>query len=162
MAGNMVSSVSQAFSAAALVPGPTPPPGFPPSAPGPGNVPGVGASLASVVPAASLSLTNLKVSPRRFKVAQIRRGRIVRGTTVSWRLNLGAKVTIAVQKKVRKRWVNVGKVVRNAKAGNSKYRFTGRLAGKALRPRGYRFALSAKAGTLKSATKTVTFTVLRG
>lgn len=166
MAGNLISSVSQAASAPAAVPGPPVPPGNPPTEPAPGNVVGVAGTSTPTVGTPTVSrllLTRLTVLPRRFKVAQIRRGKLVRGTTISWRLNAGAKVTIAVQRKAGKRWATVGRVQRDAKAGATKYRFSGRLAGKVLRPGPYRFAVSAKrTAELKTGTRTVTFTFLKG
>ncbi len=164
MAGNLISSVSQAASAPTAVLDP-----HPPTAPAPGNVFGVAGTpvppgnVAATPTVSRLLLTRPTVLPRRFKAAQIRRGKLVRGTTISWRLNASAKVTIAAQKKAGKRWITVGSVQRDAKAGTTKYRFSGRLAGKLLKPGPYRFAVSAKrTAELKTGIETVTFTFLGG
>ena len=163
MAGNWISSVTQAPSAStAAVPGPAPTSGSnPPTGPAPGNV-------AGSTGVTKLRLTKLKVAPRRFKATKARRGKLVGGTTITWRLNAIAKITIAVQKKKGKRWVTVGSIQRDANAGNSRYRFTGRLAttrlaAGGLTPGRYRFAVSARGtGALKTGTQTITFTFLKG
>ena len=160
MAGNFVSSVSQAFSATAAIPGPKPPAGqVPPTAPALGNV------AAGVT---KLRLTNLRVNPRAFKATKVLKRKVIGGTIISWRVNALAKITITVQKKKGKRWINVGSIQRDAKAGNGRYRFTGRLittrakSGN-LAPGAYRFAIGAKGrNNTKTKTQTITFTLRKG
>ena len=170
MAGNWISSVSQAASNQILMPGPAPAPGVvPPTGPAPGNVTAGGLTR--------LTLTNVTVSPRRFKaqkVVKVRgKRRVIGGTTIRWRLNAAAKVRIVVQKKkvVRKgnrritQWVNFGSIQRDARAGAGKYLFTGRIVNnKLIAPALYRFVFSASRNSprLKTPAKTITFTVLKG
>jgi hypothetical protein len=169
MAGNWVSSVSQAASNAILMPGPPPPPGtLPPTGPAPGNV---AAGLTRLV------LTNVTVSPRRFKgqkVVKVRgKRRVIGGSTIRWRLNAPAKVQIVVQKrklvKVGRRrvarWVHFGAIQRDAKAGAGRYIFTGRIVNnKLIGPAQYRFVISAfrNSPKLKTPAKAITFTFLKG
>jgi hypothetical protein len=170
MAGNWVSSVSQAASNAILMPGPRPGPGVvPPTTPAPGNV-------ASGL--TRLTLTNVTVSPRKFKaqkVVKVRgKKRSIGGTTIRWRLNAAAKVQIVVQKRklvrVGKkrvvRWVHFGSIQRDAKAGAGRYLFTGRIINnKLIGPAQYRFVISASRNSptrLKTPAKAITFTFLKG
>lgn len=155
MNGNWISSVSQEQSTTTVVPGPPPPPGFPPTAPGPGNV------LTSTLN--KLTLTNLKVAPRRFKAGRVKAKKQIGGTSISWRLNAVAKVNIVVQKKKGKKWLTVGAIQRDARAGNTKLRFTGQVGKTLIKPGAYRFAISAKrTNVLKTGVQTITFTFLRG
>ncbi len=124
-----------------------------------------------------LTLTNVTVSPRRFKgqkVVKVRgKRRVIGGTTIRWRLNAAAKVRIVVQKKkvVRKgkrritQWVNFGSIQRDARAGAGKYVFTGRIVNnKLIGPALYRFVISASRNSprLKTPAKAITFTFLKG
>ena len=160
MAGNLVSSVSQAASNTILVPGPKPPPGTPPTAAGAGNNP---ASAITV-----LRLTNVTVSPRTFRAQRTvkvkGKRKIVGGTTISWRLDVVAKVNIVIQKKKGKKWVTMGTIQRDSKAGLTRYRFTGRLTNnKLIKPGAYRFSISAaRPPKLKTPAKAIAFTFLKG
>lgn len=163
MAGNWISSVSQATSSALTVPGPPPAPGtLPPTGAGPGNLAGT---------LTKLTMTNIRVTPTRFKASRIKGKKLLYGTRISWRLNAVAKVTMAVQKKTfvkvgkkkRIKWVAVGFVQTDAKTGNTTYRFGGRIGGKVLKPGAYRFAISAKrTAKLKTTPKVIAFTFLKG
>ena len=161
MAGNWVSSVSQAASNQIQMPGQRPAPGVvPPTDPAPGNVAGG---------ITRLTLTGITVSPRRFKAQKVVKVRgkkkSIGGTTIRWRLNVPAKVQIVVQKKKGKRWVNFGSIQRDGKAGAGKYLFTGRIVNnKLIGPAQYRFVISASRNSprLKTPAKTITFTFLKG
>ncbi len=169
MAGNWVSSVSQAASNQIQMPGQRPAPGVvPPTTPAPGNV------ASSIT---RLTLTGVTVSPRTFKAQKFVKVRgkkkSIGGTTIRWRLNVPAKVQIVVQKrklvKVGKkrvvRWVNFGSIQRDAKAGAGSYLFTGRIVNnKLIGPAQYRFVISASRNSprLKTPAKTITFTFLKG
>lgn len=111
-----------------------------------------------------------KLSATRFRAA--RRGRafvaVRTGTTIAWRLNEPAQVTIGVQKfrhlsrvcrrKVARRsrhrtgtrcrkWIAVkGRYSKASAAGVGSVRFRGRLKGKALKPGAYRFSIRARDG----------------
>ena len=110
-----------------------------------------------------------KLSATRFRAA--RRGRafvaVRTGTTISYRLNEPALVSVTVQKfrhlsricrrKARKsrhrtgtrcrKWISVkGRFSNVSLAGTSSVRFRGRLNGKALKPGAYRFVIRARDG----------------
>ncbi len=161
MAGNWVSSVSQAASNQIQMPGQRPAPGVvPPTTPASGNV------AAGIT---KLTITKITVSPRRFKAQKVVKVRgkkkTIGGTTIRWRLNVPAKVQIVVQKKKGKRWVNFGSIQRDGKAGAGKYLFTGRIVNnKLIGPALYRFVISASRNSprLKTPAKAITFTFLKG
>ena len=115
-------------------------------------------------------LSRPRLSAKRFRAA--RRGRAfaaVRiGTTITWRLNEPARVTVSVQKfrhlsrvcrrKVARRsrhrtgtrcrkWISLkGRYSKASSAGAGSVRFRGRLKGKALKPGAYRFVIRARDG----------------
>ena len=169
MAGNWVSSVSQAASNQIQMPGQRPAPGVvPPTGPAPGNVTNT---------ITRLTLTGVTVSPRTFKAQKFVKVRgkkkSIGGTTIRWRLNAAAKVQIVVQKrtlvKVGKRrvvrWVRFGSIQRDGKAGAGSYLFTGRIVNnKLIGPAQYRFVISASRNSpkLKTPAKTITFRFLKG
>ena len=98
-----------------------------------------------------LTLTGITVSPRRFKAQKFVKVRgkkkTIGGTTIRWRLNVAAKVQIVVQKKKGKRWVNVGSIQRDGKAGAGRYLFTGRIVNNKLIDPRSTASLSARAAT---------------
>jgi len=171
-------------------PGPPAPPGPPgPGAPGdpggsgitvtlpggkkiklrPGVTPAT-SGLLGVDFAAPAFLSRPRLSARRFRAA--RRGRafaaVRTGTTITWRLNEPARITIGVQKfrhlsrvcrrRVARRsrhrtgtrcrkWITVkGRYAKASSAGAGSVRFRGRLKGKALKPGAYRFVIRARDG----------------
>jgi hypothetical protein len=121
--------------------GPGPGPGTP-SAPGAPAAPG-GSSQRGPV-----RLSGLRVKPGRFRSA--RRGRtIVRrgGAKVSYRLDRAAAVVFTVQRRAGRRWKRVrGSFEHAGRAGTNTLRFSGRLAGKRLRPGRHRLVAKPKGG----------------
>ena len=120
---------------AASLGGPTGNPGGQPSGPG---------------QPAAVRLSGLRVKPGRFRAA--RRGRsIVRrgGAKVTYRLSRAATVTFTVQRRKGRRWIRVpGKFKQAGRTGANALRFSGRLAGKRLRPGRYRLVATPSGGAL--------------
>ena len=160
-AGNWISSVSQAASNATDAV-PVPPDSTGPSAGGRPTGPSAGGTLGAR--SASLALTKLRMSPRRFAVSHRRKQRGTRldGSRITWKLNKAAKVRLTFQRRAGSRWVTVGKLSRSAKAGTGVVRFTGRFGKRLLAPRSYRLVVTATKGREKSRPKHVTFKVKRG
>ena len=157
-AGNWISSVSQAPSAATGVIGrPRGQQGASKTAPGK-----AGAKTPKLV------LTKLRMSPRRFAVAHASRQKGTRldGSRITWQLNKDATVRLTFQRlggtKKHRRWVRVGTIVRAAKKGTGTVRFTGRFRNKLLKPRGYRLVATATKGREKTKAKHMSFKVLGG
>jgi len=118
--------------------------------------------------AAPAFLARPRLSATRFRAA--RRGRafvaVRTGTTITYRLNEPARVSITVQKNRHlsrvcrrrvarrsrhrtgtrcRRWISLkGRFATASVAGASSVRFRGRLKGKALKPGSYRFVIRAK------------------
>ncbi|MDA0169561.1 hypothetical protein OJ998_10745 [Solirubrobacter taibaiensis] len=168
LAGNWVSSVSQAFSAPTRTIAPRPPAAReeragrengPPVRPAP-------PSGSPERPAASvrLRLTQLTMSPRRFAVAhrRARPGSRLDGTRISWRLNRAATVRLTFQRRTRDGWVRVGRIERAARTGTGVVRFRGRFGTRLLRPQRYRLVVTAIAGRERTAPRRVTFRVTNG
>jgi hypothetical protein len=166
-AGNWISSVSQAASNATdTVPEP-PEPSRSTGGPGSGSSDrSAGGRLGAR--SASLALTKLRMSPRRFAVSHRRKQKGTRldGSRITWKLNKAAKVRLTFQRlagpKHHRRWVTVGKLSRSAKAGTGVVRFTGRFGKRLLAPRSYRLVVTATKGREKSRPKRMTFKVKRG
>ena len=147
--GNWISSVSQARSA---LPRTTVP-----------------KSAASKKKAARVSLTKVKMSPRKFPVShkKKRRGTRLDGTRITWRLNKRAKMQISIQHltghKNHRRWVRVRMIKRNGKVGTNVLLFRGyRTHRTLLNPRHYRLVAVAIDKRVKSRHKHITFRVVRG
>jgi hypothetical protein len=147
--GNWISSVSQARSA---LPRTTVP-----------------KSAASKRKAARISLTKVKMSPRKFPVShkKKRRGTRLDGTRITWRLNKRAKMQISIQHltghKNHRRWVRVRMIKRNGKVGTNVLLFRGyRTHRTLLNPRHYRLVAVAIDKRVKSRHKHITFRVVRG
>ena len=109
------------------------------------------------------TISGVRLSATRFKAA--RRGATFArtGATLTFNVSEAAAVSVTVERKKRGRF----KAMRGAdlgavQAGRTRRRFTGRLAGKALKPASYRLRLGAvdTAGN-RSATKTVAFKIVR-
>jgi hypothetical protein len=113
---------------------------------------------------AKLSLTKLKLSPRRFPVAHrtAPKGTRLDGTRISWKLNKAAKVKLVFQRKSGKHWVKIGTIDRSAKKGTGVVRFRGRFGRKLLAPKSYRVVVTASAGKERTAAKRAGFRVVRG
>jgi hypothetical protein len=165
-AGNWISSVGQAFSAATAVVAPRPVAARKETG-GPGGKsktdgrPGTGGSPGA---SGTLRLTRLKMSPRRFTVAHRRavKGTRLDGARVSWRLNRAATVKLTFQRHTRRGWVRVGVISRAAKAGNGELRFRGRFGKRLLKPQRYRVTVAATQGSKRTAARHLAFRVLKG
>jgi hypothetical protein len=165
-AGNWISSVSQARSAATDVIGR---PSQPTSSSSQSGSQQQGASNTTThAKATRLSLTKLAMSPRRFAVAHKRKQKGTRldGSRITWKLSKAATVRLTFQRrggtKKHRRWVTVGTVKRSAKTGTGTVRFTGRFGRKLLKPRSYRLVAMATKGGERSGPKHVAFKVLKG
>jgi heparan sulfate-N-deacetylase len=191
LAGNHVSSVSQAYSAMTeivVAPStqpptnpptnpPTTPPATPPATP-PTNPPTTssgqtapptaglaGAGQASVVVVtAAPRLTALRMLPRRFAVTHTKPGPMRRplGTFVTWRLSMPGTVTLTIERRAGQRWVRLGSVSRPAKSGPGSWRFLGRVGARRLAPGAYRLVARAVGNGVQSAPQRIAFTVARG
>lgn len=181
-AGNWISSVSEAASApTAAVTRPTTPPVGGGQGAGNGSAPGgqsggsggrgsagSGPSGRARGQSARLSLTRLRMTPRRFRVAHRRpqRGTRLDGSRITFRLNRKATVRFAVQRRTRAtrhrkaRWITVAVLSRRAAKGSVAVRFTGRFRSRPLKPGRYRLTVTARAGTLRSAARHTTFRVV--
>jgi hypothetical protein len=166
-AGNWISSVSQAVSArTATVVRPPKPPKSPGSGPAPGGrdaPPAAGQRPRGKTKAPRLSLTRVRMTPRRFHVSHKRRPRGTRldGSRVSWRLNRPATVRLRFQRHVRHRWVTVGTIKRSARQGTGVVRFRGRFGQHLLKPRAYRLTVTASTHGQRSGPRRVHFRVMR-
>jgi hypothetical protein len=163
-AGNWISSVSQAVSAvSAVVPEPAGPqtprrrddasvnePARPPERPVRGQ--------------ARLTLTKLRMIPRRFAVSHRRavRGTRLDGTLVSWRVSRAATVRFTFQRRVGRRWVRTGRITRSAPAGAGALRFRGRFGAKLPKPGAHRVVVRASAGRERTDDRRLRFRVVRG
>ncbi|MGZ4277616.1 MAG: Agd3-related carbohydrate deacetylase [Solirubrobacteraceae bacterium] len=149
-AGNWVSSVSQAAS------------------PLTASVPKVAGTKSQASKSSRLSLTKVKMSPRRFAVSHRhkRRGTRLDGSRITWKLSQAATVRLTIQRRggsaKHRRWVRVGTLKVKAKKGNGVVRFRGRFGRKLLEPRGYRLVAMANTRNQKSPHKHVTFRVVKG
>ena len=171
-ARNWISSVSLEFSAATAVvakPVPEPPVTTPPAV-----TPPVIVSPPVNPPAtpAPVQLVNTKMAPRRFSVRNPRRvgqakSGVKLGSSITWSIDKAATMKIRVERlasgsKKVKRWTRVGTIKKSAQMGKGTLKFSGRVAGKRLARGSYRVVVSATADGLKSASRTITFTVVKG
>ena len=133
-------------------------------------VPPVAVDTAGKAKANRPVLSNLKMSTRKFAAARKGLAKRKSRTQISWKLSRVATVKLAVQlrkvkkvgKKTRITWVTKGTITKkNAKAGTTKLTFTGKLGKHKLTRGSYRLTATATAGQLKSATKTLRFTVVK-
>jgi hypothetical protein len=169
LAGNWISSVSQAASAVTDVVKEAPKddtrgnPANPPA--GGGSDP---ASKKPATRASKLTLSKLKMAPRRFPVAHKAppRGTRLDGSRVTFRISTNASVRLVVQRRTtgrHKRWVAAGTITRTVKAGNVEVRFTGRFGKRLLKPSSYRLVVTAhRSGQARTKAKTVSFRVVKG
>jgi hypothetical protein len=114
------------------------PPGTPPNgAPTPPNA----------APAITrFTMTNSVFAPVAPRGAAIRRRQPKRGTTFRYTLSEAARVTIAIERKLRRprgRYRRIGRLVAQKRAGRRATRFSGRLRGRPLRPGRYRARIVA-------------------
>jgi hypothetical protein len=104
------------------------------------------------------------MSERRFAVrgrTPKARGRLARGSTVSWTLNRRATVRLRVQRLVRGRWRAVGSLAVNASGGRTRLPFSGSVAGRRLSPGRYRLVVAATAGGRTATAKPIAFSVVK-
>jgi len=162
------------------VPPGTPPPGTPPpGTPPPGTPPVI------TPPAAAPILSGLSLSPFRFRAARSGPSiATVVGTTVRYTLSKAASVGFRVQRAAGGRRVNgrcvkptrrnatrkrctryvtmSGSFTHRGKAGSNRFKFRGRLAGRALRPKLYRLrAVATDSAGRHSAPRRVGFRIVR-
>jgi streptogramin lyase len=107
-------------------------------------------------------LSHLRLSPTRFRAAshggsigalRQRRGRS-RGTVVSFRLDRATRVRFGVRRCLNRRCTRsraAGGFTRTSKTGTSRFRFTGRIAGKRLAAGRYRLVATPQGGTARRA-----------
>ena len=159
LAGNWISSLSQAFSAPTGVVAPAPKPAATPRSGAESPTPTGGTPAQP-----RLRLTRLKMSPRRFAVSHRRlpKGTKLDGALVTWRLNRSATVKLTVQRHTRKGWRRVGVISRSAKSGASTVRFRGRFGKRMLKPQRYRFVVTAVSGRERTAARRIGFRVVKG
>jgi hypothetical protein len=178
LAGNWISSVSQAASAATDVVKDAPkaethdtpanPPAGGDAGNGNGNRNGSGPGSKPASRTTKLTLSKLKMSPRRFPVAHKTppRGTRLDGSRVTFKVSANASVRLVVQRHTtgrHKRWVAAGTITRSVKAGNVEVRFTGRFGKRLLKPSAYRLVVTAhRSGQPRTKAKTVTFHVVKG
>ena len=170
MAGNWISSVSQAASDTTNVVGRAPVQQGSSQQQSSGQQPSAtnGAPSTAKTTAVRLSLTKVQMSPRRFAVAhkKKRRGTRLDGSRITWKLNKSATVRLTVQRragtKKHRRWVTVGTITRAAKKGTGVARFSGRFGKKLLKPRSYQLVASAKSGREQTVRKHIRFRVVNG
>ena len=135
-------------------------------------------------PQAVASVLSLRLSPRTFRAARAGASISAKvGTTVTYRLSISATTRFTVEREtvgrkrgkkcVRatprnrrakrcKRYVAVrGSFSHRGKAGSNRFKFTGRVSRKRLRPGRYRLVAVATAGTTKSALKRTSFRIVR-
>ena len=177
LAGNWISSVSQAASAVTgtvreAPKAATPPSGgasTPSTTPGSGTAPPTsGGGTNPTVRPVKLKLTKVKMAPRRFAVSHKRpaKGTRLDGSRVTFKVNVAAKVRLVIQRRTsgrHPRWVAAGTLTRSVKAGSGEVLLTGRFGKRLLRPRAYRLVVSAvKTGQPRTAAKRIGFRVVKG
>jgi hypothetical protein len=162
LAGNWVSSVSQAVSAPSEKVAARPVRSADPPRDTPRGEGERGAPPRSA-PRVALKLTKLKMSPRRFAVAHKRlpRGTKLDGSRISWSLSRAARVRLVFQRHTRSGWRRVGVITRAGKAGAGEVRFRGRFGRKLLAPRRYRVVVSASGGGERTPARRLSFRVIR-
>jgi hypothetical protein len=114
----------------------------PPVLPGPGQV----------TPA--LSLSDLRLVPRRFRVAAAaagaktaKAGRAPGGTRIRFTLSQAARVTFTVHRaRPKRRWAKVGAFTREARTGANSLGWGGRIGKRALKAGRYRLTAEASSG----------------
>jgi hypothetical protein len=88
---------------------------------------------------------------------------MARGTRFRFSLSAAADVRLVIQRGLHGRFHKVGTLTRRAAAGADSIRFSGRLAGRALRPGRYRALVSAVDGAgHRTVAQRVSFTIVRG
>jgi hypothetical protein len=166
LAGNWVSSVSQAVSASTDEVAARPVKARDETPKSDDDTPRRGGGTQPAPPGArgvALKLTKLKMSPRRFAVAHKRlpKGTKLDGARISWTLSRSATVRLTFQRHTRKGWKRVGVIARASKAGTSEVRFRGRFGRKLLAPQRYRLVVSASGGGDRTKARRLSFRVLK-
>jgi hypothetical protein len=119
--------------------------------------------------AKKLSLTRLRMTPRRFAVSHSRRAARGRrshapdGTTVTWVLNQRASMRITIRKvRPHGRTAVVKRLVRTGIQGENAMRLSGRVGRRMMRPGRYRMTIAAATKDQRTAPRTIAFTIVRG
>lgn len=99
-------------------------------------------------------LAAVSISQRRFTPSK-------QGAVFSFVLDPAALVTIAIQRRVKGKWLTKHTLRREARSGMNKVRYTGRVRGKALRRGRYRARFVATASGVKSGPRSVGFRIVR-
>ncbi len=120
--------------------GPTQPSTGTPPASNPGTSPATPKAPTKTTRATRLTLSKVKMSPRKFALSHRTRPRGTRldGSRISFKVSTAASVRIVVQRRStgrHKRWVSAGTLTRSVKAGTGEVRFTGRFGKRMLKPR---------------------------
>ena len=159
LAGNWISSVSQAVSTQSAVIGPAKA-----AKRTDDSRRGTGPSGRTGAPLRKLRMTKLSMSPRRFAVAhkKLPKGTKLDGARISWKLNRIAKVQLTFQRKTRGGYRTVGRITRTVKAGTTVVRFRGRFGKKLLKPQRYRLVVSATGSGDRTPTRRLAFRVVTG
>ncbi len=111
-----------------------------------GDRDGVGAAASTL--RIGLSRTRFPVTGRRA------------GASLVWTASDDAALRLVVQRRVRGRFAAVGSLKRSVHAGAGRIRFTGRVAGRRLRPGAYRLVVEPATSPPGCALKTLRFTVV--
>jgi hypothetical protein len=105
-------------------------------------------------------LTVADAAPPRVTLRMARRAvRVPGGTTIDFTATRTVRVQFGVQRRVGRRWAPVGAFARTVRAGRGRLRFGGFVAGRPLRPGGYRM-LATMPGASRPAAR-LAFTVRR-
>jgi hypothetical protein len=130
-------------------------------------------------------LSGVSMTSRRFAVARagtpVSARRVARGSAFRYVVSAPALVRIQITQVLAgrragrrclaprrgakpncKRTIVLGTLTRRAKAGANRTAFSGRIGRRPLRPGNYRATLTASAGGQRSASRSVTFTIVRG
>ncbi len=120
------------------------------------------ASISVANPTVALTATSLSRSVFRVQGVRLqnRRTKVKAGTTLRLTLNVPARLTVQVQRKVGARYRNAGSFAFTAPAGRRSRVWNGRLRRKALRPGSYRLVVRATAAGTTTAPRRVTFRIL--
>jgi hypothetical protein len=127
-----------------------------PSGPGPNTGP-TGSNGSQPSGSTTVTVTKVSVAPKAFRVA--RRAAKAGGTHVRFTLSAPAKVTLTVATTHGKRVK--GSIAVNGRKGANSIAFSGKLAGRTLKPGSYRLTLTVRSATGKPAVASAAFAVKR-
>ncbi len=115
----------------------------------------------------ALTLTNLKMSSRKFAAARKGLAKSKSRSQISWKLNRAATVRLVIQRKLAAKgkkttWLTMGTITKkNAKAGTTKATFTGKIGSRTFTKGSYRIIASATAGGVNSSARSLGFTIVK-